>query len=78
MNFSKQKKVKRFGVPIDLGAKPLGVEMGPTAIRCASLAEALQYNDIEYIDYGDSKINREIHQEGFIEEIARISEELQS
>ena len=76
MSFSKSRKVKIFGVPLNLGAKPLGVEMGPTAIRCAGLTEALQYNDIEYVDYGDLKINREVHKKGFIEEIARISEEL--
>jgi len=28
MNYSKNKKVKIFGVPLDLGSKPLGVEMG--------------------------------------------------
>jgi arginase len=76
MNFSKSKRVKIFGVPVDLGVRPLGVEMGPTAIRCAGLTEALQYNDIEYVDYGDLKINRQINQNESIGEIARISEEL--
>ena len=76
MNLSKSKRIKIFGVPVDLGARPLGVEMGPTAIRCAGLTEALKFNEIECVDYGDLKINREINQKGSIEEITRISEEL--
>lgn len=76
MSFSKPKKVKIFGVPVDLGSKPLGVEMGPAAIRYASLHEALQFSNIEYTDYGDLKINRIDCKNGSIEEIARVSEEL--
>lgn len=76
MSFSNRKKVKIFGVPIDLGAKPLGVEMAPAAIRHAGLIDALQFSDIEYIDHGDVRIDREIYENGSIEEIARVSEDL--
>ena len=76
MNCSERKKVKIFGVPVDLGSAPLGVEMGPTAIRYAGLIDALQFNDIEYIDHGDLKVDREACENGYIEEIARVSEEL--
>lgn len=51
-------KVKIIGVPIDLGSKPLGVRMGPEAIRYAGLHDALKFNDIQFDDYG----NLEIHE----------------
>ena len=76
MNCSERKKVKIFGVPVDLGSAPLGVEMGPTAIRYAGLIDALQFNNIKYIDHGDLKVDREACENGSIEEIARVSEEL--
>lgn len=68
--------MKIIGVPVDLGAKPLGVDMGPAAIRYAGLIDALQYNEIEYSDYGDMWIDRRRQNNGSIEEIVRISEEL--
>ena len=40
------KKVKIFGVPLDLGVDKLGVDMGPTAIRYAGIKEALTYNKL--------------------------------
>ena len=76
MNSSKRKKVKIFGVPIDLGSKALGVEMGPIAIRYAGLIDALEFNDIEYVDNGDLSIKRETSPNESIKEIARVSEEL--
>ena len=76
MNCSERKKVKIFGVPVDLGSAPLGVEMGPTAIRYAGLIDALQFNNIEYIDHGDLKVDRCACENGSIEVIARVSEEL--
>lgn len=70
------KKAKIIGVPVDFGAKPLGVDMGPAAIRYAGLIDALRHNEIEYSDYGDMWIDRSRQNNGSIEEIARISEEL--
>jgi len=49
----KKTQVKILGVPLDLGAQKLGVDMGPTAIRYAGLHDALTFNGIDFIDYGD-------------------------
>lgn len=78
MNYSKKKKVKIFGVPIDLGSEPLGVEMGAAAIRYAGLTEALRFNNIEFDDFGDLVIDRKtgLSQNGQLKEISRVSEEL--
>jgi arginase len=71
-----KKKIKIFGVPLDLGANPLGVEMGPTAIRYAGLAKALEFNNMEYEDEGDLRVDKHKYQKGSLEAIACISEEL--
>ena len=52
------KKVLIIGVPLDLGAEKLGVEMGPRAIRHAGLAQALTVNGIEFQDVGDLAVDR--------------------
>ena len=54
-----QKKVKIFGVPLDLGAKRLGVDMGPSSLRYAGLHQALAYNGIEFVDHGNLNINNQ-------------------
>lgn len=69
------KKVKIFGVPLDLGTRKLGVDMGPTAIRHAGLHDALAYNSIEYVDYGDLYIPHVSHQHPK-ESIKQVSDEL--
>ncbi len=78
MTLSNNKKVKIFGVPIDLGSEPLGVEMGAAAIRYAGLTEALKFNEIEFDDYGDLVIERKtgLGPNGQLKEIARVSEKL--
>lgn len=76
MPFSKRKKVKIFGVPIDLGSRPLGVEMGPTAIRYAGLAEALRFNQIDFLDCGNLPVDRQNFTNGHVQEIARVSDDL--
>ena len=73
MNSSKLNKVIIIGVPIDLGSKPLGVRMGPDAIRYAGLHEAMEFNKIEFLDIGDLEIQNRTGNES-INEIARISE----
>jgi arginase len=70
------KKIKIFGVPLDLGSERLGVEMGPTAIRYAGLHDALRYNHIEFEDYGDLTINRHQEHDAAVGEIGRIAEKL--
>ena len=54
------KKVQVFGVPLDLGAKKLGVDMGPTSIRYASLEQALRYNGILFKDGGDLIVDKSL------------------
>lgn len=51
------KKVKIFGVPLDLGSQKLGVDMGPNSLRYAGLIDALNFNNIECRDYGDLYVN---------------------
>jgi len=58
MLMGSEKKVTIIGVPLDLGAEKLGVEMGPRAIRHAGLARALDVNGIEYEDLGDLPVDR--------------------
>ncbi len=75
------KKVKIFGVPLDLGAEKLGVDMGPTAIRYAGLKDALIWNKIDFIDYGDLIIDQCLYinsnrKDNYRKEISEISEKL--
>ena len=75
------KKVRIFGVPLDIGAKKLGVDMGPTAIRYADLKEALAYNKIDFEDFGDLLVNKSLYnnsnvRNNYIKDVAIISERL--
>src|SRR5215218_10422077 len=45
--------VSIIGVPLDLGAGRRGVDMGPSAIRLAGLAERLRSLGLEVVDAGD-------------------------
>jgi len=49
-------KIEMLGVPLDLGANRRGVDMGPSAIRIAGIAEALTEMGHEIIDGGDLHI----------------------
>jgi arginase len=53
----KNKKVKIFGVPLDIGARKLGVEMGPDSLRYAGLMNAFSFNKIKCEDFGNLVIN---------------------
>jgi len=46
-------KVAIIGVPLDLGANRRGVEMGPSALRVAGLAERIRRIGYEVVDRGD-------------------------
>lgn len=50
------KKIRIIGVPMDLGQNHRGVDMGPSAIRYASLADALRTLGHEVADSGDITI----------------------
>ncbi|WIV66584.1 arginase [Natrialbaceae archaeon AArc-T1-2] len=45
--------VRIVGVPMDLGANRRGVDMGPSAIRYAGLADELEAAGVEPVDAGD-------------------------
>lgn len=46
-------KISLLGVPIDLGASRRGVEMGPSAVRLAQLAQRLEGLGHDVVDTGD-------------------------
>ena len=50
--------VRIIGVPMDLGADRRGVDMGPSAIRYAGLAEQLESTGVECVDDGDVPVPR--------------------
>ncbi|WP_059104801.1 arginase [Shouchella shacheensis] len=52
------KKVSVIGVPMDLGQKRRGVDMGPSAMRYAGLIEEIQSLGYEVKDHGDIPIHR--------------------
>ncbi len=49
----KKKKIRIIGVPIDLGQLQRGVNMGPSAVRYAGLAQKLRQLGFELHDSGD-------------------------
>jgi arginase len=48
-----QRKISILGAPLDLGAARRGVDMGPSAIRYAGLAERLETLGLDVIDLGN-------------------------
>ena len=50
--------VSVVGVPMDLGADRRGVDMGPSAIRYAGLAETLERMGVDCADTGDVSVPR--------------------
>lgn len=79
------KNIKVLGVPIDLGVKKLGVDMGPTAIRYAGIFEAFEYAGFRYHDAGDLNVLRNFSLDHIpqnerarvrLDEIIRVSEKL--
>ncbi|WP_216828526.1 arginase [Alkalihalobacterium elongatum] len=77
------KKVSIIGVPMDLGQKRRGVDMGPSALRYAGLIEEIEEIGYEVRDYGDLQIDRSRVKETVpvnltnLHEVIRVSEELQ-
>jgi arginase len=78
----KFEKVSIIGVPMDLGQKRRGVDMGPSAMRYAGLIEEIQSIGCEVKDYGDISINRPASSETKeshlrnLDEVIKVSEEL--
>jgi arginase len=79
---SDTQKASLIGVPIDLGAKNLGVDVGPDAIRYQGLIDKLAGAGLTVTDLGDITVkNRKELQPGdsnmrYIDEIVRVCEEL--
>lgn len=46
-------KIRMIGIPLDLGAGHRGVDMGPSAMRIAGVAERLRHIGHEVVDEGD-------------------------
>ncbi|SDR44993.1 arginase [Natronobacterium texcoconense] len=77
--------VRIIGAPMDFGANRRGVDMGPSAIRYAGLAEELEKAGVDPVDVGDLPIPRaeEIDPENeadgnakFLDEIEDVSRRL--
>lgn len=58
MNPGLHPNVAIIGVPMDLGADRRGVDMGPSAIRCAGLEHLLEGIGYQVHDYGDLVVRR--------------------
>jgi len=52
----RSQKIRIIGVPMDLGQSRRGVDMGPSAVRYAGLAEKLQQLDYATVDSGNLDI----------------------
>jgi arginase len=52
------KTVRIIGAPTDYGANRRGVDMGPSAIRYAGLADEIESGGIECVDVGDLDVPR--------------------
>ncbi|WP_281884820.1 arginase [Paenibacillus sp. YYML68] len=58
MNPSRNRHISVLGVPMDLGADRRGVDMGPSAIRCAGLEQRLEALGYTVHDEGDLTVRR--------------------
>jgi len=91
MNPALHPKVAIIGVPMDLGADRRGVDMGPSAIRCACLEQRLAGIGYQVVDQGDLVVRRKpLVQDGgglqqqaaqisnlkYLDETAKVNEEL--
>ncbi len=82
MNPSINQNISIIGVPMDLGADRRGVDMGPSAIRYAGIAERLEKIGYRMHDKGDLVVRRpkDYTSAGthlkYLDEIARVNVEL--
>ncbi|MDQ1910476.1 arginase [Paenibacillus sp. GD4] len=82
MNPGRNRSVTVLGVPMDLGADRRGVDMGPSAIRCAGLEQRLAELGYQVRDEGDLIVRRAKSQPAqgtnlkYLYEIARVNGEL--
>ncbi|SDE64397.1 arginase [Paenibacillus sp. UNCCL117] len=83
MNPQLNRHISVLGVPMDLGADRRGVDMGPSAIRCAGLEQRLEALGYQVADEGDLLVRRaKLHPAvpdsnlKYLYEIVRVNEEL--
>jgi arginase len=75
-------QAKLLGIPLDLGAKNLGVDVGPDAFRYRKLIEKLKGIGIDVEDLGDitckdrNDLNSGDPKLRYLDEIVRVSEEV--
>lgn len=78
-----KKEIAIIGVPIDFGQNKRGVDMGPSAIRYASLVEELQNLDYHVSDFGNISVplrsttvqNKNLKNLSEIEEVCEVLKE---
>ncbi|MCM3714729.1 arginase [Halalkalibacter oceani] len=77
----KEQTISVIGMPMDLGQKRRGVDMGPSAMRYAGLIEELEKLGFNVRDYGDIAIDRpgsdDTQELRNIKEVIEASEKLQ-
>lgn len=77
----KEQTISVIGMPMDLGQKRRGVDMGPSAMRYAGLIEELEKLGFNVRDYGDIAIDRpgadDTQELRNIKEVIEASENLQ-
>ncbi|MFQ5928077.1 MAG: arginase [Acidobacteriota bacterium] len=73
-----RRRVRIFGVPMDLGAGRRGVDMGPSAMRIGALHQKLASMDVKVEDGGNAEVKipeeavRGEKKQMFLEEISRV------
>lgn len=76
VNPQRPSRVALIGVPMDLGGRRRGVDMGPSALRIAGIQEALEDLGIEFRDTGNLEVHDPVDLEPadpcarFLEEIS--------
>lgn len=76
------KQINLLGIPLDLGAKNLGVDIGPQAFRYQDIVSKLRSSDLNILDHGDITVGArkdlEIGQPNlhYIDEIVRVNQEV--
>ena len=82
MNTEKDKRISVIGVPMNLGADRLGVDLGPIAIRYAGVRKRLEHLGYDFEDLGDIPVVRPesatnaFNNLKYLDEIVRVNTEL--
>ena len=82
MNTEKDKRISVIGVPMNLGADRLGVDLGPIAIRYAGVRKRLERLGYDFEDLGDIPVVRPesatnaFNNLKYLDEIVRVNTEL--